>query len=94
MIKELKSLESVTDKTYSELNNFYHKCYGQVPSYEYNTEFEYQSSETRINDVVMDFVRDYALFNVDDSKLLREFDFSKEDDSDLYNCCGPYRLGL
>ena len=71
--KEIKSLESITNKHNKILLNYYHKCYKKIPMGDYSTQYEHDTYETRINDVVLDYIRDYALFDDDNSDLLRNF---------------------
>ena len=92
MANEIKSLEEVTNKSMSQLVNYYHKCYQKIHhNGEYTTtEFEFNEFEGKVNDMILSFLRDYALHDIDDSNLLKNY---KANDDDLFNCCSPYRLG-
>lgn len=93
--KEIKSLEEITKKT--DLTDYYHRCQKKLSpqiSQSYSTtQFEFEHYEGKINDLIISFVRDYALFDVDESDLLKGVT-SKELDDDLFNCFSRTRMGL
>lgn len=83
---ELKGLEETTNKHFGQLVGYYHKCCAKIP---FPDEMNYSEWLKNVDGVILDFVRDYAHFDEDNSDMLKNYHV---DDDMLFNCCSPYRI--
>ena len=70
IVSELQEMSSISGKDYQSLYQFGVDCYFLLDKGYYDTQFE--SYRMRINHLIIDFVRDYALFDDDNSSLLKD----------------------
>ena len=89
--EEIKELSRTTKKHPQTLTNYIYKCYGKALNQEFSTEFEYNNYKSHLDNIITDFLRDYAHFGEDNSELLKIYT-SLDNDDELYNCCGPLRI--
>lgn len=78
--QEIVYLNKNTPKNKFELEKYYNTCYKKIPLQDYTTQFEHNLTESAINNVILAFIRDYALFDEDNSELLKKY--KPEEDND------------
>ena len=72
--QEIRSLESITQK--GDLMDFYHKSRRCLSSTKkYYTQFDFESDNGFINDLLLTLVRDYALFDENNLDIFSGDDF-------------------
>ncbi len=87
---EVKSLEEITKKT--DLMDFYNKCRRYLTNgCNYSTQFEHEEKEGRDYDLLLAYLRDYALFDEDNSKELKIIGKNYKGKEDVFNCCSRTR---